>query len=330
VKGGLAAALAVLVCAGCMGDDEEPLAEPTEERIVFASDRDGDFEIFSMLPDGTDVRQLTRNEDTGDSEMDDWSPAWSPDGRRIAFTSTRDHRGDGLQSQELYVMNADGTEQRRLTVDEPSVGVAGWLPDGRVAFLSCASGIADCDLMATDPDGGEPERVYRMSGVSEFAAFTPDGGRLAITTFNRAAPRLVPRIELADLDGGDREVVVENGGEPAWSPDGERLAFVTDRDRNGPCLFHDCAGNASELYVAGADGANDRRITRTTAQEVHPRWSPDGQKLLFARIESEDDDYELWVVNADGTCPRQLTDNDDWDWMADWIGPSEGGGPLRC
>lgn len=326
-----AVAVFVLCSSGCGGDGgDDVLPEPREERIAFASSRDGDFEIYSMRPDGSDVRQLTRNATSPASENDDSLPTWSPDATQIAFTSTRDHEGDGIDAKELYVMNADGTQQRRLTEDEPSVVPAGWRPDGQIEFVRCAQGITDCALMTVDPEGGDPEGVYEFNGTTEFVQLAPDAERLVIQTFNPAAARLGARVEVANLDGGDRQVLIDHGGEPAWSPNGKRLVFVTDRDRNGRCLFHDCTGNAPELYVADGDGSNQRRLTRTTAQEAHPRWSPDGTKLLFARIESEDDDYELFVMNADGSCMRQLTDNDEWDWLPDWTGPRGSGAPLAC
>ncbi len=320
----------MLAPVGCGGDDDEAPSVAVPERIVFASNRDGDFEIYSMKPDGSDVAQLTRNETTADTENDDWAPSWSPDGRMIAFTSTRDHEGDGTQSQELYVMNADGTDQRRLTDEEPNVNSAGWTADGRIGYLSCTGGISDCELRAISPESGESEVLHRSKGPTEFVSLTPDGDRLAITTFDPEASALAPRVELADLDGGDRELLLEDGGEPDWSADGERVAFVSWRDDNGHCLFHDCTGSTPEVYVADADGGDQRRITRTEGQETGPRWSPDGKKLLFARIDDEEDDYQLFVVNADGSCERELTKDDDgWDWMADWIGP-DAGEALRC
>ncbi len=321
------AAVFALLLAGCAGgDDRSETSAP--ERIVWASDRDGDFEIYSMSPDGTDVTQLTRNETTPETENDDWSPAWSTDGRLIAFTSTRDHKGDGLQSQELYVMNSDGTGQRRLTKSEENVLGGSWMPDGRIVFLRCADGLTSCELMAIDPKGGEPERLYRSKG-GEVVSLTPDGKRLLIATFDSQAAEATPKIELANLDGSDRRLVIDDGGEPDWSGDGGRLVFTSTRDRNGPCLFTECTGFASELYAADEDGGDRLRLTRTEADEVNPRWSPDGKKLIFARIEDEERGYELFVMNADGTCERQLTDNEDWDWMADWVGP-EDGEPLTC
>ena len=115
---------------------------------------------------------------------------------------------------------------------------------------------------------------------------------------------------------------------PAWSPDGRRIVFVSDRDRHGRCLFHDCFGHAPELYVMNGDGSGQRRLTRTSAYETSPAFSPDGTRIVFARISGENDDYELYVMNVDGTCERALTANSAWDWMPDWSGA--GGGRLRC
>lgn len=83
-----------------------------------------------MDAEGGDVRQLTRNASEGENEADDCSPSWSPDGRRIAFTSTRDHDGDGFDSEELYVITADGSGQTRLSENESGEGWPSWSPHG--------------------------------------------------------------------------------------------------------------------------------------------------------------------------------------------------------
>ena len=82
---------------------------------AFASDRDGDFDVYVARPDGGGVRNLTRNAASSRSEADDHMPAWSPDGRLIAFVSSRDHASAGIEDLEIYVMSADGRGPRRLT-----------------------------------------------------------------------------------------------------------------------------------------------------------------------------------------------------------------------
>ena len=106
----------VLFAAGCSGGG-------SGDRIAFASDRDGDYEIFVMNADGTDVRQLTSNED------DEMFPAWSPDGNRIAFMS---NRGGEFN---IFVMNADGGAVRQLTDNDDDDRFPAWSPDGTlIAF----------------------------------------------------------------------------------------------------------------------------------------------------------------------------------------------------
>ena len=99
------------------------------DRIAFVSDRDGDDEILVMNADGTEVRQLTDNDDK------DWVPSWSPGGDRIAFMSARG--GDW----EIFVMNADGTEARQLTDNDDSDTGPSWSPGGdRIVFTSNRDG----------------------------------------------------------------------------------------------------------------------------------------------------------------------------------------------
>ncbi len=314
---------ALVLLAGCGGSDDNSSssAEPAREAIAFASNRDGDFEIYTMSSDGSGVRQLTKNESTPESERDDNEPKWSRDGRWIAFTSTRDYEGDGAEHHELYVMGADGSGQRRLTENGTAELVSGWTADGEIVFWRCREGIARCTLLVVERDGSDERLVYETDQVLLGTWGPDDNGdvRAAITELD------APTMEFGDSVIIDLEF---GGGRPGEEgqppPDGKGLLIETDRDSNGRCLFHDCEGDATELYNGG------RRLTRTKGEETHAVWSPDGTRILFARIENEEDDYELWVMNADGTCPTQLTDNGDWDWMPDWVGPRQGPGPLTC
>jgi Tol biopolymer transport system component len=110
---------------------------------------------------------------------------------------------------------------------------------------------------------------------------------------------------------------------PAWSPDGKRIAFLSARHNNGRCLFHECTGNAFELYVIDADGSDENRLTETTANEEYAGWTPDGEWILFSRIEDPAGDYDIHAVRADGSCEVQLTDTAAWEWSASWIGATD-------
>lgn len=318
-----AALLALTFTAGCGGSDADSTgsAAPARDVIAFASDRDGDFEIYTMAPDGTGVRQLTKNRQTSKSQSDDDEPKWSRDGRWIAFTSTRDHPTGGVERYELYVMGADGSGQRRITENDVAELVSGWTAEAEIVFWRCREGIAGCTLLVVGRDGSDERVVYETDQVLLGTWGPDDNGdvRAAITERDAPTMRFGDSV-IVDLEfGGGRP-----GEEGLPSPNGTGLLIETDRDRNGRCMFHDCEGNATELYNGG------RRLTRTRAEETHAVWSPDGTRILFARVESEEDDYELWVMNADGTCPKQLTDNGDWDWTPDWAGPRKGAGRLEC
>jgi Tol biopolymer transport system component len=195
VRGAILAAATLVLFTACEGNSAEtpPLSgEPKDGGILFSSKRDGDFEIYLMDPDGSDVRQLTRNESQGENEADDGSPSWSPDGRRIAFTSTSDHEGDGFDSEELYVMEADGAGQTRLTENESGEGGPSWSPDGE--WLVFARRAVEqpateeealkfkLELMRTD--GSETKTLFEPDGSSPPA---PHGRRMGRSSHSPAA-----------------------------------------------------------------------------------------------------------------------------------------------
>jgi Tol biopolymer transport system component len=92
----------------------------------------------------------------------------------------------------------------------------------------------------------------------------------------------------------------------AWSPDGARLAFVSNRAESAPCLFENCAGYTNELYLMDAEGGDVERLTETPHDEDNPTWTPDGSRIAYSRIRDLRSDYELYVANEDGSCPRRV------------------------
>ena len=167
---------------------------------------------------------------------------------------------------------------------------------------------------------------------------SPDGSKVAFTDAEGGSEALLAGantdVYVMDADGGNRMRLTESKGRDvgaAWSPDGRLLAFTSDRDKNGECLWHDCVGYNPEVYVMRGDGSDERRLTNDPGDDGVPEWSPDGTRLLFSAFR-DGTDYELYVMNADGTCITQLTRNSEWDWSPDWYWPVDPnhGGRLRC
>jgi Tol biopolymer transport system component len=317
--------LAILVpLAGC-GGGEAVSADSADGSIVFSSSRDGDFDIYVMDEGGGNVRQLTRNAGEDLREADDGGPVWSPDGSRIVYSSTRDHEGDGSDNWEIYVMQADGSAQTRLTENEALEGDPTWSADGASILYARRSvpGESAFELALMRDDGTGPSTLLEIDGYGS-GAFSPDGSQLA---FNRCDEEDC-EIWVADADGSNARLLVDSrgwDGDPAWSPDGTRIAFMSNRDRNGTCFFHDCVGHNGEIYVMNADASDQRRLTDDPGDDKFPTWSPDGARLAFAglrdvegAVDAPEENYEIYVMDADGSDLRQLTDNTSWDWHPDW------------
>ena len=137
-----------------LNEDRSPSWSPDGKRIVFTSEREGHFigevgitsEIYVMDTDGGNQQKLTNN------RKNDWNPSWSPDGKRIAFTSGRDRNG------EIYVMDADGGNQQNLTNNRDDDGSPSWSPDGkRIAFASNRDG--NYEIYVMDTDGGNQQKL---------------------------------------------------------------------------------------------------------------------------------------------------------------------------
>jgi Tol biopolymer transport system component len=227
------------------------------------------------------------------------APAWSPDGTRIAFTSFR--HGNG----ELYVMNADGSAQTRLTRTTAHEDHAAWSPDGRrIAFSSTRDG--DYEIYVMDARGTNVVQLTDHPQSDAAPAWSPDGTRIAWRT-NRDGN---PEIYVMDADGGHplRLTASPAADEaPDWSV-GDRIAFASNR-----------AGGAYNIWTVRPDGSDLRQLTTGRANRQEPSWSPDGSRLLYLH----DRDFplgntEIYAVGADGTGDRRLTDYDGRDDFPSW------------
>jgi Tol biopolymer transport system component len=221
----------------------------------------------------------------------------------IAFQSDRDRQ------DEIYVMNADGSEQRLLISNRGAFdGMPAWSPDGaQIAFASRDRG-KDFDIcvvrVSDDLLGIEGKASTRLTD-NDFddldPAWSPDGAQIAF--YSKRGN--YTEIYAIAVDGtGERQLTDNqaNDEDPAWSPDGEHIAFISRRDGD------------YEIYVMKPDGSDQRPLTDNDTNEWSPAWSPDGTQIAF--VSDRNGERHLWVMGADGSNPRRLTDA-DYPWNDD-------------
>jgi Tol biopolymer transport system component len=266
----------------------DPAWSPDGRKIALVSNRAGSFEVYVMNADGGGKRRLTRHARVVAR------PVWSPDGRKIAFESLR-HAGPRACSDqwpsagcnwEVYVMNADGSGQRRLTRSPGLDRYAAWSPDGRKLLFHRARSTGGA-LRVMNADGSGQRRL----GGGSPGSWSPDGQEIV---FSRGGSDR--DVYVMNADGSSQRNLTGNparDGNPVWSPDGQKIAFLSDRDGN------------LEVYVMNADGGGQRNLTRNPAADRPAAWSPDGQKIAFTS--DRDGNGEIYVMNADGSGQRNLT-----------------------
>jgi Tol biopolymer transport system component len=247
-------------------------------------------DIYAIDVDSSREMRLT------DSPGFDGFPAWSLDGERIAFASSRDG------NWEIYVMDSDGAHQRRLTRTPKDEGVPAFSPDGeKIAYVTDPIDNPQIHLMNADGTG----REWLADG--NWPTWSPDGKRIAITVYPGGAEQLAA----IDADGTDehrltgRFLPTGPNSEAAWSPDGKRIAFVSGK-------------NDEDIYAINSDGSKRTRLTDEEPGNDHwpPTWSPDSSRIAFTSDGPGRGD--IYVMNSDGSGLTKLTEDPAYDAFPAW------------
>jgi len=272
-------------------NDIYPAASPDGQQVAFARqhlDSNG-FEIYIMDPDGSDQTRLTT------SVGWDLHPTWSPDGQKIVFSS---ERNGGVQ---IFVMNADGTGQTQLT---PSVSTGNqphpeWSPDGtKITYTGTNTGNSEVYVINADGTGATnlTNNAATFGGEDGHASWSPDGTQIAFHT-NRDCPFCGTgggffEIYVMNADGTGQTRVTfdgQNDSEPAWSPDGTKIAFDTLSGTNNE--------GKRDIAVIGVDGNDRVRLTDNDGvRDGDPYWAFGGP---LTPPDSDSDN----VPDATDNCP---------------------------
>ena len=241
-------------------DDVSPQWSPTDDVIAFMSNLDGDWDIYLTDSSGGRVLNLTNNQN------DDLHPAWSPDGKQIAFSTNRDG------AWEVYVMQADGSRQQRLTNEDFYSGNPAWSPDGSlIAYVFDRD--VNRNIHVVSSRGGPTRPLIASPTAADYSpVWSPDeDNNLIAYVSNQGGNAEIYIVDISCLDDGpevcarDSENISNNPDgddlDPAWSPDGTRLAFVKGESGN------------TEIYVLDIESGEILQMTNSRTDDRFPTWS---------------------------------------------------------
>ncbi|MGD8626956.1 MAG: hypothetical protein PVJ34_20645 [Anaerolineae bacterium] len=276
-------------------EETEPPPPPLDYRLAYETKPGDNFEIYTIDADGTN--EFNVSDETGG----DLTPAWSPDGTKIAWVHYYDGKGD------ILVANADGTGKINITNNAIDDRGPVWSPDGtRVLFYSRLMD-DKWEVYTIDPDGNNLLRLTDHACQSHDAVWSPDGTKIAyVCGIDEYA-----NVYVMDADGQNGTPLTDDAEHPdealAWSPDGLKIAYVRYDGRNR---------TDSEIWVVNVASGDHVQITDNDYTDYSPAWSPDGSRIAFSTY--IDDSYEIALMDPDGANLVNLTATAKGDYVPKW------------
>ena len=269
-------------------------------KIVFGSFRGGS--IFTMNPDGSNQTAVPYDPSV---LIDAYEPTVSADGKRIALVSP------GADGFDIWTLNFDGSNPRDISNQSGDETGASWSPSGtQVAYFHGPRG-GQSHIWVVNDDGTTRRQLTAGSYNDAHPAWSPDGSKIAFATDRDGNWEIyvmnadgTGQTNLTNNPASDCNFLGGGGPGPSWSPDGNSIAFETDRDGN------------YQIYVMDANGTGQTRLTNDLSLDDSPAWSPEGTQIVFTSTSVAGSD--IFVMNADGSKQTRLTTDPAWDGAADW------------
>ena len=283
----------------------EVMDVPASGVIAFYSDRDGNPEIYTMNADGSGLMRLTN-----DLGFDD-SPAISPDGRQIVFLTARHDpqpRFPNLK-YEIYTMDINGSNLKRLTNNEAGEDHPSWSPNGnKILFDADYDEDGFFEIYSMDQDGTNLTRLTTNAANDQFADWSPDGLQISFASDRNGNWDIF----VMDADGSDQQALTSDPDWelfPTWSPDGGQIAFtgLAPNSRN------------TDVFLMNADGTDVHQLTDSPGFDENPVFSPDGAQIAFQT--QRDGNFEIYLMNPDGNGQHPLLKDPSDELWPSWSMP---------
>lgn len=291
----LSLALAASAALAVPGPPAHAVFPGTNGKIVY-SRSDGDFEIFSINPDGTNTTRLTNN------SVADTEPTVSPNGNKIAFT-----RDSSEIDAEIYTMQMNGSNLTRITNNDSGDAQPSWSPDGtKLVYVNKAGG--DAEIWVMNADGSNTTQLTDNNVLDQEPAWSPDGTTIA---FQRRTDLHFDIYTMSPTGANQTRIITCNDEHdcvsPDWGPNSNKLTYTRWTGLLGGPV-------SAEVFIASADGSNAQMKTVAGGYFAYSAFSPDGNYLVYSGG-PHDELFKLTLPNGAVTA---VTNTTEVEWGPDW------------